>query len=428
MNNTTVLSWLSTLIMFLLFSLFAENAYSQADDYEGRKVSITLSTGFTYASAGDGQLGRLAGNFNVPSFRQPVYGGSFQYAFSPSWSFETAMHFGSFKNQFDSDPFFETDFVHVTLKGVTNINNLLNLRWGPSRVFNPYLSFGVGMIRSDFQTDDLDSQDIALLVTGGAGMSFYLFRGADLFVQYDFNAVASDLVDGFSGDGGSDQFAALSGGLRLNFGSRDKKHVSWPPPREPRVRERREVQQPLPVPEPEPEPEILVRETEPVIQREETFRVRESSIRVSPEFLKSMLAKGIVKAYELREEIRQEAAEIRRQERIQAEEERRAALLRRQAHMAEQVSVQAPEAGHYVQVSSFLSRATANSTRANLVEQLSGQISNASGRVIIHQYEQYNRVLIGPFTRVGEARSILEEIANTYENAFLITFPRRQQD
>ncbi|MFO7800018.1 MAG: hypothetical protein R6V22_09595, partial [Rhodohalobacter sp.] len=135
-----------TLVILLVISVPMS---VQAQEDNPKKVSFTLNSGVTYGSGGDGMIGQLAGNFNVPSFRQSFYGGSFQYAFNPTWSIDTGIQFGQFSNQYDFDPAFENDFFYATVKGVTNMNGLFNLN---SRFLNPYISFGLGMIHSQIQT------------------------------------------------------------------------------------------------------------------------------------------------------------------------------------------------------------------------------------------------------------------------------------
>lgn len=83
-----------------------------------------------------------------------------------------------------------------------------------------------------------------------------------------------------------------------------------------------------------------------------------------------------------------------------------------------------PVAGHYIQISSFLSSASANRIRNELVESITGEIDNPSQRVLIHQFEDFNRVLIGPFGRFSEGQTILRNLTEHYPEAFLITFPR----
>lgn len=392
-----------TLVILLIISVPMP---VQAQEENPKKVSFTLNTGVTYGSGGDGMIGPLAGNFNVPSFRQSVYGGSFQYAFNPAWSIDTAVQFGEFKNQYDFDPVFTNEFFYATVKGVTNMNGLFNLN---SRFLNPYISFGLGMIHSQIQTADLDSDDLTLLGSVGAGMNFYLFPGADLFVQYDYNAAGGDLLDGFSGQGSSDQFAALNAGLRINFGPSGANLASWPPPRDTRfeistssnmsVAEERDVEEEV-IREEAPEPENL-QEKE---QREQNLR------QMVDEAFRDMMQKKD----ENREFAEQWRAEQRQKQlEAQAEAERRSLI------------TDQPDPGHYVQVFSFSNRETAEEMRAMLAEELSDRLEREDLRVIIHQYDGLNRVLIGSFHSYRNANSMLQNLDSDY-GAFIITYPRSE--
>ena len=425
MKRYLCVRWFLMTFTILFLGSITYELHAQQQQSES-KVSFTLNTGLTYGAAGNSSFGPFAGKFNVSSFQQPIYGGSFQYAFTPAWSIDTALQFGEFKNQFDDAPPFQNDFFYLTVKGVTNLNNLLDLNWGGSRVVNPYLSFGLGMMRSRIEAVDLDSEDLSLMGTGGAGLSFYLFRAADLFVQYHYHVVGSDLLDGFSGDGGSDHFAAINAGLRINFGRSDSKLISWPPSRERRVRE--PAPRPViadPVPEPEPEPETVSDPSESEILEEER---RAAELQREEE----------ERALELRREEEQRIEEMRREEERRAaellrEEERRALELRREEEqraerMASQLFTDQPAAGHYIQIYSFRSQTSAENMRDDLISILDELAENGAQRVVIHRYGNYHRVLIGPFERFTEARRVQQELSNRYRDAFVITYPRQTFD
>jgi len=469
------------LMMFILLFVGSITYELQAQQQQSeRKVSFTLNTGFTYGAADNSLIGPFAGNFNVSSYQQSVYGGSFQYAFNPAWSVDTALQFGEFTNQFTDDPPFQNDYFFFTVKGVTNLNNLLNLNWEISRVMNPYLSLGLGMMRSRIQAVELDGEDLSLLATGGAGLSFYLFRSADLFVQYDYYVAGSDLLDGYSEEGGSDHFAAVNAGLRFNFGRSGTKLASWPPPREPSVRE------PAPRTEIQDEEERLAEE----LQREEARRAEE--IRKEEERRAAELRREEEKraeevrreeerraeelrreeerrAEEIREEEERRAEELRREEEkraeeVRREEERRAeelqreeedeareihmneeqrleelrrqrqrqvALLRGEAERSDertpsphQMFTDQPADGLYIQVSSFRSQASEEIVRNELSGILEDLTENRSQRVVIHRHENLHRVLVGPFAQISEARRVQQQLSNRYSDAFVIRYPR----
>jgi hypothetical protein len=448
------------LLSFTIIFLFVSAGLAEAqDENQGvRRLSITLNGGVTYGSAGN-ISGPFAGKFNVASFRQSVYGGSVQYAFNPAWSLETAVQIGGFENQFESDPAFKNDYLHVSVKGLASMNDLLSLKWGAARFINPHFAIGLGMIKSDVQAVGLDSQDLSLMFTGDAGLSFYIFQGADLFVKYSYYAVGGDLLDGLSGDGGSDHFAALTTGLRFNFGKRNTNLASWPVPRirsvptpaaEPLAQNRE--QDPAPdtqqtneiesVPE-----EELISEPADILTAEDKVENETDSewLNSLSEFLASPMLKqplyiseAMTRAEENAKRFEQEriqrqteadarAAEealARTDEMAKEQEQERTEAEARQRRNERGIVTNRPEAGHYIQISSFLSSASANRIRNELVESIKGEIDNPSQRVLIHQFEDFNRVIIGPFGRFSEGQSLLRNLMELYPEAFLITFPR----
>jgi hypothetical protein len=396
------------ILLLILLTVAPLNSYAQENEY--KKFSITLSSGVTYGSTGDGVIGRLAGNFNVPSFRKQIYGGGIQFAVSPAFSIDTGIQFGQFTNQYDFDPAFENDFFYATVKGITNMNGLFNVN---SRLLNPYISFGLGMIHSRIQTVDLDSDDLSLLSTVGAGMNFYLFPGADFFVQYDYNAAGSDLLDGFSGQGSSDQFAVISAGLRINFGPSGSKLVSWPPPRDTRFEISTSTEMSVAEDQDLEVEEEVIREEVPEPENLQVKEEREQQLqRMVDEAFRDMLQK--------KEQNRKFADEWRaeqRQKQLEAEAEAAA-----EAERSRLITDQ-PEPGHYIQVFSFSNLETAEEMRAMLDEELNDRLESSGGRVIIHQFDGLHRVLIGAYQNYRTANSMLQNLDSDY-GAFIITYPR----
>ena len=392
-----------TLLLLLIISVPVS---VQAQEENPRKISFTLNSGVTYGSGGDGMIGQLAGNFNVPSFRQSVYGGSYQYAFNPAWSIDIGAQFGEFKNQYDFDPAFKNEFFYVAVQGVTNMNGLFKLN---SRFINPYFSLGLGMIRSKLESADLDSEDLSLMISGGAGLNFYIFNGADLFVQYSYNAAGSDLLDGFSGQGSSDQFASVTAGLRFNFGSSGQKHISWPPAR---VREMEETEPAVELElEQEPQPEAVEEPSPEQIRERERMEER----------LRERVERAEDTMMQRREEARIFANNWREERRIAQEK------AREEAESRTEIFTEQPAPGHYVQVFSFRNQENAETIRERLITMLGDEFSNPMEMVVIQKAGEYNRVLVGMFSQFSEANRILTMISSEYEDSFVITFPRAEE-
>lgn len=105
-------------------------------------------------------------------------------------------------------------------------------------------------------------------------------------------------------------------------------------------------------------------------------------------------------------------ARERIEQRRAEEEERRDAIF-----------VEEPDAGHYVQLFSFLNRASAERIRDEIEEMLADAMDEPL-RVVIQLIGDYHRILAGGFSRYSEALQLLGEISDEYDGAFVITFPR----
>lgn len=385
--------------------------YAQNSDISARNFSIKLNGGLTYASGGGGVLGPLLGQFDVESYQKSIYGAAIEYAFNPEWSFEAAFNTGSFNNQFADDPAFSTDYIYTTFRGVTHLNNLLDLNWRGNTFVNPYLAIGLGMIRTRMSADGLDSEDLSLMLSSGAGAVFYLLNSADLFVQYDYNMAGSNLLDGFSGSRGSDKFAVVKAGVRINFGSKNTKLASWPSVR-PAVRRSAPLKQPVLALAHEPQAEP---ERPDMTWVSDLGTYMESPMARHPEFVE----RAVERAQQMKEA--RIIAEARAAERARLEAEKRAA-----AALAATViqKVSTPPDGAYIQIGSFPNDKVAEEKWREVVADLSGVVLNPEERVLIQEYQQYRRVIIGPFGTVRQTRAVLNAIQSSYGDAFLITFPR----
>jgi hypothetical protein len=378
-----------------------------------RRFSITLHSGYTYGSDGQGMMGRMAGNFNVESHRRPVFGAGLQYAVTPAWSVEGAFHTGEFANQFDADPYYHTIFTGLNLRVIGNMNNLFNFTGGVARFLNPYFSLGVGGLHSNVEAEDLNTQDISLSLAGGLGLSIYVNRWVDLFAQYDYHVVGGDLLDGVSGPGGSDQFAMAHGGIRINFGRGNTRLASWPDPAAPYYD--MAAEESLAVNKPEPEPEVQAAESASGSgtvssgdRFDEPFRTwwagfeqfLDGPLMTRPEYLDQMHTRIAARAEQLRLE------------------------QRRMETVAASMLVDNPPAGQYTQILSINDRDRAFEKRNEAIVNLRGVVMNPSERVYITPFGEYYRILVGQFEHRLDAQRIRNHIAGVYRDAFLITYPR----
>lgn len=410
---------LSLLTASLITGVF-HTAGAQVSENPVRNLSIKLNGGFTYASAGGGLLGPLMGQFDVESNQKFVYGAAIQYAFNPAWSFEAAFNTGSFENQFVDDPAFSTNYLYTTFRGISHLNGLLDLNWAGSRYINPYFAIGMGMMRSRLSAEGLESEDMSLILSSSAGALFYLFESTDLFVQYDYNMAGSNLLDGFSGSTSSDKFAALKVGLRFNFGRKGAKLASWTAPS-------RGVRQPAAFASSVSVPATPVAGADATLEKAdseipdmdwltEMGRFIESPAARHPEFVQQSLEfVNSMREARIRAEVM--AAEHAR---LQADRERLAAA----ATSSKIRRATSPPDGAYIQIGSFPNDRVAEEKWHEVVASLEGVIANPSKSVFIHEYQQFRRVLIGPFGSAGKARTLLSGIQSDYVDSFVIKFPR----
>lgn len=422
----------SLLTVSLLMGVF-HTADAQVSENPARNFSIKLNGGFTYASSGSGLLGPLMGQFDVQSNQKSVYGAAIQYAFNPAWSFEAALNTGSFENQFVDDPAFSTDYLYATFRGVSHLNGLLDLNWSGSRYVNPYFAIGMGMMRSRLSADGLESEDMSLVLSSSAGALFYLFESADLFVQYDYNMAGSNLLDGFSGSASSDKFAAVKVGVRFNIGRKGTKLASWSGSSS---SARRPARLPLPSSVAKPSSQLPVADKRPETADEssspepadmtwltEFGRYMDSPAARHPEFVQ----KSLELARSMREARIRAEAMAAEQERISTERERLAAAAAPPETIPEKTKIRratTPPDGAYIQIGSFPNDRVAEEKWHEVAASLEGVIANPANSVFIHEYQQYRRVLIGPFRSAGQARTLLSGIQSDYVDAFVIKFPR----
>ena len=382
--------------------------YGQQGD---RRFSITLHSGYSFGSDGQGMMGRMAGNFNVESHRRPVLGAGLQYAVTPGWSVEGAFHTGEFVNQLDTDPYYHTTFTGLNLRVIGNMNNVFNLTGGVARFLNPYFSLGVGGIHSNVEAEDLNTQDISLSLIGGLGLSIYVNRWFDLFAQYDYHVVGGDLLDGVSGPGGSDQYAMAHGGIRINFGRGNTRLASWPAPAAPRY----DIAAEESLAQNEPEPGGPAAETASGSGPEASGELFDESFRAWGAGFGQFIDSPLMTRPEYLDDIRTAIAARAEQARLEQ---------RRMETEAASKLFDNPPAGQYIQIYSAVDRDRAFEKRNEAIANLRGVVMNPSERVVITPFGEYYRVLVGQFEHRIDAQRIRTHIAAEYGDSFLITYPR----
>ncbi|MGF1671083.1 MAG: SPOR domain-containing protein [Balneolaceae bacterium] len=394
MNRKLTISY--TVFLIIIFLIFASSSHGQ--QAEGRIYSATLHSGVSFASSG----GFLGGSADISSTRRHIIGGSFQYVMTPTWSIEGALHGGKLTNRFQSDPFFENNFVAVSFRGVTNLNNLLELNWSGTNLVNPYLTFGLGIFHSSITSDELNTNDIALSFIGGTGVSFFLNRWADLFLQYDYYLLSTDLLDSMGETGSSDNYAAFKSGIRINFGRDRDLHPSWQSPvfTDRRPAATREIKE---------GDDIAV--ARPAAAKDKAEERDTAWLSSFSEFYNGPLMNREILAG-LRIFLAERKSEIEKQ-RIEAEAAKELAA----------IQTRVPD-GQYIQIRSIPDRQEALAYRNQVISDLTGVLANPAEHVLLTPYQNNYRVLIGSFQSVAEARALQRNTGDLFSGSFIITYPR----
>ncbi len=376
-----------------------------------RRFSVTLQGGLTLATYND--AGRLAGGFDASSGYRPIFGGSIQYALSPLWSLEGTFHMGSFENEDDVAFNYTNDYMAFSLRNIINLNQLFQTNRA-SNYINPYVLVGVGAFMNDVESDAGTYDDTDWNFIGGIGVAFYLSRTLDFFVQYDYNIVMSNRVDGLvlpRRSFESDQFATAQAGLRINFGRANARHSSWRrPPMDifeddynrlmglgSRIDnlERRSAQQ-------EDEIKRLEQQLTTQTRQLDGIQSTQSDMGTRLTNVESQLANM--------------------DERVTDVETRRTRTTGPVPSDDGLVSELAD--GHYVQIYAALSLSDAQRVRQNAISMIDGMFDNAGDMVLITQRRSFYEVRIGVFDSFSDTVNVLRTAQNTYDDAFVTTFPR----
>ncbi len=397
--------------LVLIVSLFALVTEVNSQESE-RRFSITLQGGVSLATAND--VARLAGAFEASSGIRPIYGGSIQYAISPLWSLEGTFHMGTFENEEEVSFNFKNDYMAISIRNIINLNQLFQTN-RVSGVINPYILIGIGALMSDLESDDGPYENTDLNFIGGIGLSFYLSRTIDFFVQYDYNIVASNLVDGRdfeSRNFESDQFATAQGGLRFNFGRSDARHSSWRRP-------------PVEIFEEDYERlmalgnriDNLERRT---VQRDDEIKRLEQKLLTQNRQLE-----GIQNTQsDIDSRINSVESQLANIDKTLSDMDTRRARTTPPVPDDEGLVSDLPD-GYYVQVFASHSLSSAQEIRQNVITKLDGTLENPSDMVIISQRQNLYEVRIGAFeSRFADTVDVLRTAQNEYSDAFVITFPR----
>lgn len=368
------------------------------NDY--RKWSLTLNSG---ASLGDMNQNDyfMSSSFSVNTKNTPVLGAGIQYAITPAWSVDLGYRYTIIKGR---DLPFETSLNLVTLKNVFSLSQLLSLNQLNDRI-NPFLSagFGYDMFTYDGPEDEFYAHNSSY--NAGVGVAYRLTNAVDLITHYEYH-FASNATDNETAGYGADLLNTLSAGLRINFGKKDSKHLSWrtvPVELKPSDYNRLLARADL--------AEDLERRINNINQRQQKKEKEYNQLMANKsEEIDSLKARL--------NNINEYASALEHALRDRQQESNSIAV-NNETGFAEILP-----GGHYVQIFATYHQDIARDIRAHAAHNLEEVLKNYGQEIIIIQRKQFYEVIIGVFNNFEHAQKIQEIMTNAHDDAYVITFPR----
>lgn len=390
------------LVFFVLFQFSFVDCFSQSslDSEESERynrLSASVYGGYIFGEHDRGQQ-IFASRFNVTSEPSYAFGTDLRYALTPFWSmeagyrysymegvgFETTMHTASIKNTFNLNRFYR--------------NNSL------SEVLNPYVIVGVEQDFFDAQgPDDEFSRSEASLI-GGLGLAFRVSNRIELYGQHEIKLSSNrlDLTDrGYP----YDQIGMASGGVRIHFGSKERKPMNLAPPKKSiTVNEYEDFSREI------SRIDDLERDLASLTERVDTLESRVDRMETENDQKFNQLF-ALIDSLQARADSLENCMCVTEQEQPAAEEDSRE--LRRNV-----------PAGHYVQVFASQEYDDAVEIRNRFRELLQDRLDDPVDEVFIIQRRQFFEVMIGTFQQFSAAQQILPPAVQEMSDSFVITFPR----
>lgn len=394
------------LLFLCLFSLTSANSFAQttsssSDSEEYNRLSMSLYGGYIYGGKDHG-LQVFSSRFNVVSDPSYAVGGDLRYALNSFLSVEGGYRYSTLEGSG-----FETTMHTASVKTSLNLNRFYR-RSSISEYVNPFII--AGFEHDFFNAEGPDGQfsrSEASLI-GGAGIAFRLSDRLEIFGHHEIKLSSNrlDLVDqGYP----FDQIGMTSGGVRIHFGSSDKRAITLKPAA-------RQITD-------EEYDDIFAHTldaaglTEQVESIEIRMNEMESENNVMLEELMDRIA-------ELEERVdSMEAKANCLCERKEAEERADIEIDKEPEQPARELR-QTVETGHYVQVYASRGYDDALRVRERFRELLAEFLDDSEVEVFIFHRHNFHEVMIGTFEEFPNARSILEPSINVLGDSYIKTFLR----
>jgi len=368
------------------------------DNNEYSRFSVVLNGGATIGNAGSG-FKFFRSSMSIPTKTTPSIGAGIQYAITPLWSVEGGYKYLRAEAENSS---IETDINSITVKNIINLNQLLELR-AISDFINPYLTAGAGVDFFSFESDAENFDDTEAHFTVGTGIAFNVTSRFDLFTNYEYH-FSSNRIDNKPTGFGSDVSGTVTGGVRINLGKKDKKHLSW---------------KPLPFKLSPNEYDQLLADREKLNETLPEYQELQSLLEQKEEELDRVRRESEATITGLNQKLADLEARLNL---LQSERDSLAAENERLKNECDCGSEIAP--GHYVQIFAAIDLDNAIGVRNRAISRLSNILSSPEEMVFITSRRSFYEVLIGVFQRVGDSNATLNAMKEVHSDAFLKTIPR----
>ncbi|MDR8391994.1 outer membrane beta-barrel protein [Aliifodinibius sp. S!AR15-10] len=383
-------SVLSISILLLTFATCFSQSTEQTDY---RRLSLSLSAG---ANLGDMNTGNyfMSSNFSVNTKNTPTFGIGVQYALTPDWSFEVGYRHAQIKGV--TKPF-ETTMHFFTLKNVINLNQLFSLNQTYSRI-NPFLTFGLGYDSGKYQGADEKFKIHNTSYNAGAGIAYRLSNTVDLFSHYEYH-LGSNHSDNENEGLGTDLINSLTAGVRINFGKKESRLLSW-----------REA----PVDLSRSDYDLFSKRLSRLDDLEQTLVLMENRLTEKEQLIEKL-------EQEKSTEIDSLQAQLDRLKNDFAKLEIDVKDVKTDKETGFAGSL--PQ-GNYVQIFASNHYDNANFVRQDALSNLHDVLKNTEEKVFIIHRKQFYEVLIGMFENIDHARQVRDIMKQVHHDAYVIHFPR----
>lgn len=386
---------------FVLFQFSVINTAAQTSTEEtgGEKYnrwSASVYGGYIFGERDRGQQ-IFASRFNVVS--EPTYaiGTDVRYALIPFWSMEAGYRYSYLEGVG-----FETTMHTISIKNTFNLNRFYRKN-DLAGTLNPFVILGVEQDFFDAEgpTDSFSRSEASLI--GGLGLAFRVSDRVELYAQHEIK-LSSNRLDLTNRGYPYDEIGMASGGIRIHFGSKQKKPLNLAPPAKTiTVDEFEDFADEI------ARINDLERDLANLTRRVDTLETQVDSMEMDHNQKFSDLFAMIDSLQARADSLEQCMCGAAQEETVENDSRD----LRRTV-----------PAGHYVQVFASRDYEDAIQIRTRFRELLSDRLDNPNEEVFLIRRRQFYEVLIGTFEQFSAAQQILPPAVNEMSDAFIITFER----